>query len=223
MCGSAAGGNRGPARARNEGIGRAQGAFIAILDADDIACVDRIERQLFFIRKSKADVVGSCYRLVNAEGVVVGTKSLPLSEEAIHDALCMLNPIANSTVLARAEVLKEFQYGAGKGGTTHERYGEDYALWVRLARRGYRLCNQRAYLVDFRLDKGFLRKRRGFEPFYTDLRTKLRTLPLYPLHRKPVAALAAISSSSLRLLPAPLLGIVYRIRNRLFSARHSSG
>ncbi|HEO70697.1 MAG TPA: glycosyltransferase family 2 protein, partial [Candidatus Hydrogenedentes bacterium] len=53
--------NRGPARARNAGIGAARGEYIAILDADDVAAPERVAKQVAFVRATEADVAGSFY------------------------------------------------------------------------------------------------------------------------------------------------------------------
>ena len=60
----------GPAHARNVGLREARGEWIAILDSDDYAHPDRIERQLEFARAHpEAGCVGSYARRVTPAGV----------------------------------------------------------------------------------------------------------------------------------------------------------
>ena len=207
--------NRGPAHARNRGIAEARGAYIALLDADDVAHPDRIARQRAYLEAERADLVGSFYRLIDESGAVCGSKQIPVDARMILKCLCAFNPIANSTVVAKAAVLKDNPcpegYRLGPGPV----YGEDYALWVTLVEKGFRLGNTPEYLVDFRVGPRFFHRRRGLNRFRTDLYTKLRTLHLYSGARRPWAAFVAVATSLPRLLPAPLLALPYWIRHRL--------
>lgn len=201
--------NRGPGAARNLAIVGARGDYIAILDADDRARPNRVERQLAFIRETGADVAGSGYTVINGLGDVVGEKHFPLDPEAIRAAMYLYNPIANSTAFARANVLKQYKYPESF------RYGEDYALWIALARAGCVLRNQPEPLVDFRCDADILKRRRGLHCAVTELLNKFRTLPLYPPYKWPQVVAVASVIALVRLLPAQLLYPFYRIRQAM--------
>lgn len=201
--------NCGPGAARNLAITRASGDYIAILDADDRAHPYRIERQLAFVRETGADVVGSGYTVINGLGEVVGEKRFPLGPEAIRGAMYLYNPIANSTAFARADVLKQHRYPESF------RYGEDYGLWIALARAGCVLRNQPEPLVEFRYDAEIFRRRRGLHCAVTELLNKLRTLPLYRPYKWPQVVAVAFVIGLIRLLPAQLLYPFYRIRQAM--------
>ncbi|HRI89869.1 MAG TPA: glycosyltransferase family 2 protein, partial [Candidatus Hydrogenedentes bacterium] len=74
--------SRGPAAARNLAIARANGNFIAILDADDRALPYRLELQLKFLQESGADVVGSAYSIIDQHGHTSGVKAFPCEAHA---------------------------------------------------------------------------------------------------------------------------------------------
>ncbi|HOE66755.1 MAG TPA: glycosyltransferase family 2 protein [Candidatus Hydrogenedentes bacterium] len=214
-------GGLGPARVRNAAIACATGDYIAVLDADDVAAPDRIARQIAFLEETGADVAGCWYRLIDDAGCIIGRKETPLTPHAIRRALCWFNPIANSSVCARAEALRQHPYREPflKGPAC---FGEDYDLWVTLALHGFVLRNQEAELLDFRVGSGFLTRRRGWGAFRTDLRIKFRAVRLYPPITRAVAALAAICTASFRLCPLFLLRIAYALRNGLrFSSARS--
>jgi len=201
--------SRGPAAARNLAIARAKGNFIAILDADDRALPYRLELQLKFLQESGADVVGSAYSIIDQHGHTSGVKAFPCEAHAIRRAIAFYNPIANSTVMAKSEALKSHPY------PETFRYGEDYSLWITLARAGFVLRNQPEALVEFRMDSRFLSRRRGVHRATTELVNKLRTMPLYPAFLWPLVFCAAFGIAATRLLPTSLLSPFYWLRSKL--------
>lgn len=204
----------GQARARNAGIAAARGEYIAMLDSDDAAVPERLERQLDFLQATRADVAGSWYELVDGEGRLVGRKRVPTGRNGIRRWLFLLNPVGNSTVLAKAEVLKRHPYPERRDDAAGV-FGEDYALWVALALKGYSLRNQPECLVRFRVDGVFFSKRRGWLQFRTDLATKLRAVRLHHPLLWPLTAAGAVATSLARLLPAPVVAGLYRVAGKM--------
>lgn len=110
------------------GLHLARAPFVARMDADDVAHPERLARQLAFMRAHDDVVVlGSSYRLIDADGQMRGAVSLPVDDRAIRKALRFRNPICHPTVmLRRAPVLAAGGYLGGE-------HAEDYDLWLRLA------------------------------------------------------------------------------------------
>ncbi len=196
--------SRGLARARNHAIDRAVGDYIALLNADDIALPDRFEKQLTFLIDCGADLAGSHYRLIDADGNVIGDQKVPTDQEGIRSSFCVFNPIANSTVFARAAVLKEDRF------VESLRWVEDYELWIRLARRGRVLRNQDTFLALVR-DTGH---RAGWNHFQREVRCKLHALPLFAVHLAPLMIVLSVVSAIPKLFPAPLYRRWSGIRGR---------
>jgi glycosyltransferase involved in cell wall biosynthesis len=203
----------GQGRARNAGIAAARGEYIAMLDSDDVASPDRIEKQIAFLKATGVDLAGSCYWLIDGEGRELGRKFVPLGPNGVRKWLFLFNPIANSTVLAKTAVLKRHPYPVRQSDATGV-FGEDYALWVTLERAGYHLRNQPECLVQFRVHEGFIGKRRGWLQFRTDVSTKLRAILLYNPVLWPFVGLGALASAAARLLPERVVAGLYRLRGK---------
>jgi glycosyltransferase involved in cell wall biosynthesis len=201
--------NRGPAAARNRGFAEARGRYIAVADADDRSLPERLARQVAWLEEQRLDLAGTYLRYLDEDGRLVAEKELPISPEAVRRAALWFSPVNNPTVLARAQVLRENSYDE------RFRFAEDYDLWVRLLRRGFRLGNQPEVLYEMRVPAGFSRRRSGWRCFANDLATRWRALALYPAWQRPALAGLALGLSALRLLPGAWMGLVYRARHRV--------
>lgn len=201
--------NQGPAGARNAAFDEARGEFIAIMDADDVARPERLARQVAFLADGHVDAAGSAYRCIDEGGQPLREKQMPLTPADVRRYVLFLNPMANPTVMARAEVFQRHRYHTGY------RYGEDYHLWITLLREGYRLANLPDCLLDFRTGPGFARRRRGWHHLRTDFTNKVYALRLYHPLLRPLL-LALIPGLALaRILPAPVLAALYRLRHAM--------
>jgi hypothetical protein len=138
--------NQGSPSARNAGIQQARGRYVAILDADDVAVPDRLERQVAFL-DAKPDValVGGNVTMISASGREFGLAEYPLDDEAIRAQLERQTAFVHSAATYRRELV----LGIG-GYRPVARYAEDLDLWLRLAERG-RLANLAAPVVRYRV------------------------------------------------------------------------
>ena len=66
--------NSGPAEARNVGVRRASGRFLAFLDADDIWLPDKCSIQVEFMQKTGAAVSFTDYRFISDDGHRIGRR-----------------------------------------------------------------------------------------------------------------------------------------------------
>ena len=204
--------NRGAAQARNVGIASARGRYIAICDADDLNHSERLEEQYRHIEETGLDLVGSWYRVIDDDGQVIAMRQVPVTHRGICRAACCFNPIGNSTVLIRTALLQAHPFPTDYRS---RELGEDFDLWIQLLAAGYHMGNLPAYLVDFRMDKQFLRRRSGWRAFRRDWRNKSRAARLWPWWGWPVSHAAAFATATARLFPDFLLGWVYALRYRL--------
>lgn len=109
------------------GIHLAKGKYIARMDADDVSSLDRLSKQVSYMRKNPDVVVlGGAYEIKDLMGKVVETHYPPESDRAIKRAMIFRNSMCHPTTIFRKDQVEKV--GAYLGGL----HAEDYELWVRL-------------------------------------------------------------------------------------------
>ncbi|MGO8679253.1 MAG: glycosyltransferase family 2 protein [Limisphaerales bacterium] len=138
-------------RARNLGLARAAGDYIATIDADDSWRPDRLAVQVAFMEGEGQREVGVCganCRLVREDGGLAGTKEFPREHAECLAALWYRNPFCHSATLGRRTVFEAL------GGYDESfEVSEDLELWFRAGRR-FRFRNLPEYLVRYRIGSG---------------------------------------------------------------------
>jgi len=147
----------GLATALNRGLDRASGAFVARLDADDVALPERLERQVERLRAdSHTAVVGSAVTDLDEQGRRGRTHVLPSGATPLRWHALFSSPFFHPTVLVDREALAA---NSLRYDTTYLE-SEDYDLWTRLF-----ACadgdNLREPLVLKRVHAGQASQRRG--------------------------------------------------------------
>ncbi len=137
--------NYGVVHARNVMIDRAEGKYIALMDADDIAHPSRIEKQLAYLENDFCDVIGSAQLVLNQKTGKIKKSKDNLTDSDIRALLSVYCTLCNSSVTMRSEILKKFRYDENFP------FAEDYFLWARLAAAQYRFKNLSERLISYRI------------------------------------------------------------------------
>ena len=137
--------NAGSAAARNNGIRRAEGQYIALLDADDLWHPDFLEKQLAYMKKHDAVIVYCSYRRIDER-----------SRE-------ILRPTYARTVITTKEMKVMNQIGCLTGLYDTARYGkiylreelksirDDYAYWYDIVALENKAYGNPEILADYRV------------------------------------------------------------------------
>ena len=142
--------NLGAAVARNTALRAAQGEFVAFLDADDIWLPDFLSEQIGFLQRHPECDLVYCDALLFGTAQYEGRRYMefaPSDGDVTFSALLQAScNVITSGVLAKRRTIVD----AG-GFDPGLRRGQDYDLWLRLARKGTRLAYQRKPLLRRRL------------------------------------------------------------------------
>lgn len=135
----------GAARARNLGIKKAKGRFIAFLDSDDIWDPTKLEKQIDFMKKNDISFSFSNYQIISEKGEVSSEVKVPLS--VTYDSLLKGNVVACLTAIYDSRVL-------GKVFMPDIRKRQDFGLWLAITKRGVTGYSLQESLAKYRLRSG---------------------------------------------------------------------
>lgn len=135
--------NGGLVKALNHGVSCANGAYIARMDADDIAEPNRIAAQMQFLHAQQLDVCGSAIALFGKG--IDRVVHFPISHNDIEFRLLYSSPMAHPTVLGRTVCFHKVPYRADFP------VSEDYDMWSRMFAAGYRFGNISEPLLRYRV------------------------------------------------------------------------
>jgi len=136
--------NFGVVHARNVMIDKAAGRYIALMDADDIADLSRLEKQLYSLEHSECDLCGSAQWVLDESTGKIKKSKDKFTDSDLRGLLSVYCGLCNSAMMGRAEIFKRFKYD------TSILTSEDYYLWVQMAAAGFRFLNLKERLITYR-------------------------------------------------------------------------
>lgn len=139
--------NQGAAVARNAGLQRAKGRYLAFIDSDDRWHFDKLERQLDFMISNQYAFSYTNFSFMDESGQMIKSR-VDLPEKLDYHGLLKETAIACSTVMLDRKKIKDFQMPL-------VRKGQDTATWLMLMRtRKVSAYGLDVVLNDYRQVKG---------------------------------------------------------------------
>lgn len=196
--------NRGRAVARQVGIERANGDYVAMMDADDLSLPERLERQARFLDEhSEIDLVGTQIIEIDAESEEhLAVRSLPTDHDDIASLARSRAPVSQSSVMARRDAI------LAAGNYRDVDRMEDYDLWVRMLVDGARFANIPETLVKARTGDEMYERRGGFEYAREELRMQVEFFRM-GFTSLPRAVTNILTRVSIRFVPNRIRAFVY--------------
>ena len=195
--------NHGSARARQAGIEASTNQIIALMDADDICVVDRLEIQLTALEKSGCDVIGGQIEEFDVKiGDLGRRRVVPSSHEEIMMFSKWRNPITNVTLMFKKEAFFK------SGGYADTRLSEDWDFILKVIAAGFSVNNVSDTLVYVRSGDNMIARRRRLTQVFTEIKLFWRmyntgNMQFFPAFANTIIRLV------LRALPRPVTTFLY--------------
>ncbi len=119
--------NNGVAAARNLGISKAKGQFIAFLDSDDVWASTKIERQLQILSNNETPLSFTAIEYINSDGERIKGKR-QIKERVSYSLLQKNTMIATSSVIVNRDVVGDIEF-------PNRKTCEDYSLWLQILQK----------------------------------------------------------------------------------------
>lgn len=148
--------NRGLAYSLNKCLYNSCGEFIARMDDDDIAHIDRFQKQIeFLLTHEEISIVGTNIILIDDNGKSWG--SVKNIEQPTKYSFLYGTPFTHPTIMVRREAYMSVN---GYSVEKRTRRTEDYELFMRMYAKGFQGYNLQSYLLDYRMGDCGLKKQK---------------------------------------------------------------
>ena len=133
--------NLGVAKSRNLALKNSNGSYVAFIDSDDIWKKKKLSKQIKFMKRNSCDFSFTSYSIIDEKnGFVMNRK---VSKDADYQTLIKSNYIGLNTVVVNKKILRYLYF-------PYLRTQEDFAVWLKLCRKGIKLRHLKENLSYWR-------------------------------------------------------------------------
>lgn len=178
--------------------------YIARMDADDVSILDRFEKQIEYLQHNLAiDCLGTWAIEIDEDSNEYFRKKMPVSHDDCFELFKIRDCLIHPTVMFRKSYFE-------KAGLypLDTYFGEDTIMWAQGFSKGCMFANLPEFLLYFRLDRNFYKRRKGWKHAKSifSLRRKVNKLLRYGFKADVYAVLYSLA----KLMPSSLLNIIYK-------------
>ena len=196
--------NVGLGLALREGLKHCKYDLVARMDADDIACPDRCEKQIKIIQEKNVQIVsGTILEFTDDITNIVTKRVVPQSNEEIVERAKLRNPFNHNCVMYSKEAVEN------AGSYQHCPWFEDYYLWVRMIQCGYKGWNIQEPLLYARTGDEMYQRRGGMKYMKAMLNFKWK-LKIIGFYSWKSFIVSAGIHTVVCLIPNSMRGVVYK-------------
>ncbi|MEH2930862.1 glycosyltransferase [Candidatus Ventrimonas sp. KK005] len=151
--------NSGLGNALNIGLKACKNELVARMDSDDLSLPYRCELQLNAFKKEPELVFcsGNIAEFTTDDKEILTIRHVPSDYKEILKYAKRRNPMNHMAVMFKKSMVETV------GGYIEINLAEDYYLWVRLLKNGYRAANLNKILVKVRIGNGMYKRRGGIK------------------------------------------------------------
>ena len=124
--------NLGAGLSRNKGIEMATGEYIAFCDCDDLWSQFKLEEQLNFMKKFKADFTYTAYQIIDKKGKIIG-------ERSAKDNISFIELLSSCDIGLSTVMLKKKLFDNQNFYFPNIKTKEDYVVWLKLSQNGIKM------------------------------------------------------------------------------------
>ena len=139
--------NLGVSNSRNRAFKFCKGKYISFIDSDDIWSKNKLKKQLRFMILKKLEFSFTSYNVIDEDSNIISNRKV--NKDAKYDDLIKSNYIGLSTVMFKKKLLKQMKF-------PNLKTQEDFALWLKLLKKGYKLTHMKQILSSWRKTKNSL-------------------------------------------------------------------
>ncbi|MGI5881391.1 MAG: glycosyltransferase family 2 protein [Syntrophomonadaceae bacterium] len=181
--------NLGLSRSLNRGLELAKGAYIARMDADDIARPERFATQLVWLKEHpEILVLGSAIQMIDENGCQLPTKPPPYRPIEMRWASFFGRQfvVCHPTAMIRRELFDHFGFYAEIPTS------QDLELWSRLMYENpYPIANLEEILLDYRVHSNAISTQQSDLQFQTSNRVRQKVIEELIGHKIEIDAVSA--------------------------------
>jgi glycosyltransferase involved in cell wall biosynthesis len=196
--------NMGLGLALREGLKYCSHDIIARMDSDDICYTDRFEKQLKFLSENPdVAIIGSYINEFNeSPGDINSIRQMPLDSNELISFSRKRNPLNHPTVMFKKKIIED------SGSYVDMPLFEDYYLWLRVIKKGYKIANISEPLLYFRTED-MVGRRHGWNYMKKEYHFYRTCCKEHLLNKKSVCIVCSLRLP-VRLMPKRILLILYK-------------
>lgn len=197
--------NVGLGPALNIGLRKCKNELIARMDTDDISLPDRCEKQLQrFKEDNDLAIIGSAVdEFINSVQNIVSSRKVPRTTEEIMKFAAKRNPFNHPSVMFKKSVIQEC------GGYKEFLLYEDYDLWLRVLKNGFKCENIEESLVLMRTDDSLYKRRGGVKYCINNIKLRWYIYNKLNMSSFRVWITTTIAHAIVALLPSKIRKVFY--------------
>lgn len=174
--------NVGVGIASNIGTKLCKYNYIARIDSDDISVKDRFEKQINYLKENPdVDILGGYIEEYDENmEKLISIRKVPLEDTEIKTDMKSRCAFNHSTVIYKKDRIIE------AGNYSNRRIMEDYDLWIRCTKKGYKMHNLPIVLTKNRTGNAMYYKRGGinYAQIIIEIQEQLYSLKMINIFRK---------------------------------------